>query len=271
MSETAGTGYWADRQDMLYYRCVFQLASVVAADAGSLIDVGSRSCGYLDWFHWVGSKTSLDIDNPYTAPGVVPVRADFLEWKPDRSYDLVLCLQVLEHLSDEDVKAFAGKLLELGSQIIVSVPYMWPAGGESGHLQDPVTPEKLDSWMGRKPNAFYIVEEPLGEPGFNRRLVAHYNHDDPARKITGADLCRRRVPPACWSAGIDPGDGATVSDRSIELLLSENRMYRRNMEIALERSREFEKRYNDIRGSFCWRATRPLRRALDLVKMPFRR
>jgi 2-polyprenyl-3-methyl-5-hydroxy-6-metoxy-1,4-benzoquinol methylase len=79
--------------------------------------------------------------------GIERVSADFLAYRPPLRFDLVLCLQVLEHLQDPET--FARKLLDSGRIVIMSVPYQWPAGRNPRHLQDPVSEAKLIGWAGR--------------------------------------------------------------------------------------------------------------------------
>lgn len=54
-------------------------------------------------------------------------KVDFLSWKAPHRYDLVVCSQVLEHLSVEDgaARKFLQKLLRIGRTVIISVPYRW--------------------------------------------------------------------------------------------------------------------------------------------------
>ena len=133
------------------------LAVELAKDATSVLDVGSHGCPFLDWFPAVEYRTSLDLRKPYEAPNVQSIRSDFLLWAPDRLYDLVLCLQVLEHIPD--ATAFAKKLLASGKQAIISVPYKWREGKTRSHIHDPVDEAKLLAWFGREPNFQYICKE----------------------------------------------------------------------------------------------------------------
>lgn len=149
--------YWKQRKDILYYQVVRVLASHIGAKANSIIDVGSAGCPYLDWFDFIPVRTSVDLTRPYRAEGIRSYTCDFIGWPEDRRYDLVTCLQVLEHVSD--AHAFAQKLLSIGETIIVSVPYKWPAGKTPSHVQDPVDETKMSNWFGREPNFSYVCRE----------------------------------------------------------------------------------------------------------------
>ena len=180
--------YWHDRSDSLYFQYVDFLVRVVGHDAQSILDVGSNSCPYLEWFSWIPYKFSIDINNPYYSWRVHGKKIDFLEYTNDREFDLCLCLQVLEHI--HDVKSFAQKLLKVAHHVIVSVAYRWPAGTDSRHVQDPVDEEKLITWFNRIPNYQVIVTEPITE---KRRLICYYYRDDPTKKLGIDDLQTRLI------------------------------------------------------------------------------
>ena len=156
-AKPAMPSYWERRKNLLYYQVVRLLAVDLAKDATSVLDVGSRACPLLDWFPAVEYRTSLDLREPYVAPSVQSIESDFLQWAPDRLYDLVLCLQVLEEVPD--APAFAKKLLASGTQAVISVPYKWREGKTPFHIHDPVDEAKLLAWFGREPNFQYICKE----------------------------------------------------------------------------------------------------------------
>ena len=103
-------------------------------------------CRYLEWFDGF-ERTSVETPaNGCSLNGVRVVNADFLTWEPDRQYNLVLCLQVLEYIPDPT--AFAWKLLECGRVVIVSVPYLWEAGACGEHIHRPVDEKNCGSGWG---------------------------------------------------------------------------------------------------------------------------
>lgn len=165
--------YWSARDDMLYYQVVRILGAGLAEGAGSVLDVGSRASPYLEWFPEVPLRTSLDLEAPYRAEGIRSITSDFLVWQPDQPYDLVLCLQVLEHVPD--AAGFARRLLAAGKVILISVPYRWRAGQNKHHVHDPVTLDKIRAWFGRDPNFSYVVREPSN--GFER-LICVFEEGD---------------------------------------------------------------------------------------------
>jgi hypothetical protein len=165
--------YWQGRSDMLYYKYVDYVVRVIGAKSESIIDVGSGGCPYLEWFDWIDEKVSIDIRAPYSSERVQAITANILDYKFVKKYDLCMCLQVLEHVADPE--PFARRLFEMSDTVIISVPYKWPEGKTQGHAQDPVDEEKLEQWVGRKPNFLAIVQEPLLSDRFGRRLLAVYD------------------------------------------------------------------------------------------------
>lgn len=189
--------YWRDRFDLIYYQAIDFIVRSVGYDAKSIIDVGSGNCPYIEWFYWIDRKVSIDIRAPYSSPIVESVVANILDHKFEEKFDVALCLQVLEHISDPG--PFARRLLELSDRLIVSVPYKWPAGKTPGHVQDPVDEAMLQSWFGRSPNYSVIINEPLrGAKG--RRLIAifdadvtrRFGHEDTKRRMPKLDLSTER-------------------------------------------------------------------------------
>jgi hypothetical protein len=139
----------------------------------------------MEWFDWIPDRASLDVQYPVRAQGIRAIKADFITWKPDKTYDLVTCSQVLEHISD--AAPFARKLLEIGRQVLVSVPHNWPAGSVPGHIHDPVDQLKVDAWFGRKPDYAMTVREPFGE----ERLFCCYNVAITTLHLSNADIMAR--------------------------------------------------------------------------------
>ena len=77
----------------------------------------------------------------------------------NNKYDVVTCLQVLEHIDDDTVYNFAQKLFTLGNIVIISVPYMWKKGICKYHKQDPVDETKLYGWTKKIPIYSIIIKD----------------------------------------------------------------------------------------------------------------
>ena len=129
--------------------------TALCAHGPAVLDVGARDTQILLALDWFPRRMALDLQRGLPLPGVEWIVADFLRWEPPIRFDLVLCLQVLEHLEDPSV--FFRKLHGAGRVVIVSVPYRWPQGVHPEHVQDPVDEQKLLGWAGQQPLETRIV------------------------------------------------------------------------------------------------------------------
>jgi hypothetical protein len=162
-------GCWESRANSHYLAAVRRLAGERGAAAGSILDIGSDGCPYLDWFDWMPRRVSLDLERPYAGDRVGSVKAGVLAWEPRERFGIVLCLQVLEHIPD--AARFAQRLIAVVRRhVIVSVPYKWRAGRIPDHVHDPVDEAKVLRWFGREPDCSMIVSE----RGRLRRLICCY-------------------------------------------------------------------------------------------------
>lgn len=160
--------YWDRRKHLNYYQTALGFVENLSGEG--ILDVG----GWDTPMVLAGEFQNRLVVNLWKVeerlPGVEYHIGDFLAW-PARPFDVVLCLQVLEHLPDETVGGFAEKLFEIGMRrVVISVPYKWRRGASKNHLQDPVDEHKLQSWTGRDPTVSQIVTD-----GSMRRLVAAYD------------------------------------------------------------------------------------------------
>lgn len=159
--------YWDARRHYRYYAEVVRLAREHVPRGGRVLDVGAYEAELLRQLDWFDERVALDVRYMMPRPGVRTVVADFRRYEPERPFELVLCLQVLEHLPDAD--EFARKLLASGRTVIVSVPYKWRADDHDRHLHDPVDEAKLRGWTGLDPLDSLIVDD-----DGKRRLIAVY-------------------------------------------------------------------------------------------------
>ena len=166
--------YWEARMNYNYYREVVRLARVYASSGGQVIDVGANETEVLQQLDWFERRVALDRRYIPPKPGIESVMMDFLAYQPESEFDLVICLQVLEHLQEPAI--FVRKLLETGRTIIISVPYKWPAGKSKWHPQDPVDEAKLEMWTERKPVEVSVIADE------SERLVAVYKDQEGIRR-----------------------------------------------------------------------------------------
>jgi 2-polyprenyl-3-methyl-5-hydroxy-6-metoxy-1,4-benzoquinol methylase len=156
--------YWEQRRQMAYYLEVIRFAREFAPSAQSVLDVGPNGTPLVCELDWIGSKTIVDLAKA-DIPGAKCIQINFLNYEPEQTFDLVLCLQVLEHVGPADV--FARKLLDTGKIVIISVPYCWPARGCLQHVHDPVDRKKLLAWTGKASLTDTVVRD-----GRRDRLIA---------------------------------------------------------------------------------------------------
>jgi hypothetical protein len=143
--------YWEERKHLKYYQHVRKL--IEDSNGSSILDVGSSGTPVASWGTFL-MRSSLNLWKVPDIEGIDSIVANFLTWEPDRPYDIVTCLKVLEHIVDEEVSDFAQKLLEVAQKkVIMSVPWHWPKGSCVHHEQDPVTMEKVVAWFGREPDS----------------------------------------------------------------------------------------------------------------------
>jgi hypothetical protein len=149
--------YWKSRKECNYYKKVLEIIERYS-DQTSIIDIGSANTEILKDLPFK-DKTCLDYDKlPEQLSGIKNVKCDFYKWVPDKKYNIVTCLQVLEHL--DNPKDFARKLLNISNKVvIISVPYKWPKGFCIHHVQDPVSVDDIFNWTGRDYDESYIIED----------------------------------------------------------------------------------------------------------------
>jgi len=165
--------YWEARKASIYLYVAKAICQKYGAQPTSVIDIGSNGTPTLEWHRkWATRLVSLDLRNPYSAPGVESMTKNFFDYYPAERFDLVTCFQVLEHVRDP--KLFAQKLLDIGKVVVVSVPYKWRAGACKYHIHDPVDEEKMGVWFGKTPSYSYIARE-LNNVD---RLIQVYRHTD---------------------------------------------------------------------------------------------
>jgi hypothetical protein len=122
-----------------------------------MIDVGSAGGDFIEQFDHVPARYSVDLRNPYSSSTVEGITCDFLTWVPPMSFEIAMCLQVIEHV--EEAQRFARKLLDTAEIVVVSLPWKWKKGSNKSHIHDPVNADKVLEWFGREPNFSIVVKE----------------------------------------------------------------------------------------------------------------
>lgn len=171
--EAAESTYWLQRRHQRYYKQMFKWVRRYGRHAESVLDVGSNNCEYTNWLDWIPYRERVDRARLFPLPGVVNTQKDFMEYEPGRVFDVVICMQVIEHLADP--APFCRKLLATGKMVLISVPYQWPPGTQPDHVHDPVDEAKLLNWAGRPWLTHIIVSE--GRLKNSSRLMALFAGD----------------------------------------------------------------------------------------------
>ena len=145
---------------------------------GSLLDVGSGVSRGVDWLKALPhfDRTSLELeDKGKRLKGVEMQFGDFQKWDDSRSFEYVVCMQVLEHTDDPE--EFAAKLFRRATkQVVISIPYMWPQDAGRQHKWNNLTEDNLRQWVGVAPVFSQIIRERNGTKDGNpiRRLIEVY-------------------------------------------------------------------------------------------------
>jgi len=135
----------------------------------AILDVGARDSPVATWGEYANRYT-VDRDVLKARPGVNTYRADWMQWKVPETMHVTTCLQVIEHLTDEQLRPFVDKLFAHTKHLIISVPYEWEKGVEPDHHQDPISLEKfMDQMMPVRP-----LEYAISVGGKRMRLVARW-------------------------------------------------------------------------------------------------
>lgn len=181
------TAYSRKRSGFVYMRDTWCALRFLGAKPTSIVDVGSSWPPFLRSVNWM--KGDRTIVSKYFPSGGGPVSAckqgggkckdphsdiqvvmeDFYEWKPDKTYDVVLCSQVLEHV--DDPKRFLRKLLATGRTVLASVPYHWKDYNLDFHKHHYLGLDDMRTWAGRDEIYSFVAEEDHGG-SMSRRLLA---------------------------------------------------------------------------------------------------
>lgn len=139
--------YWEDRKSLRYYQVVRRWMNELGPQQ-SILDVGSGGCPISRWgnFH---HRYAIDI-RKFFIKDVECIKGDWITYNCGQ-HSLITCLQVIEHLDDDQVSPFVDKIFNHAEHIIISVPYKWKVGACPSHKQDPIDVSKLLDLVRRDP------------------------------------------------------------------------------------------------------------------------
>jgi SAM-dependent methyltransferase len=141
-------------------------------NCNSILDVGCGPAGLLMWMksEYI-HKVATDIcQRAYLGgiekrPEIAFEVGDFLDI-PFMQFDVVVCLEVMEHIEPSKREAFAAKLLKIARKhLIVSIPYMWQ-GSKEPVPHDGYSEKDLLCWF--KHEGDFTMER------VGAHLIAHY-------------------------------------------------------------------------------------------------
>ena len=154
------SNYWKTRTESSFYKSIKSIIRQYCPQdtCTKVLDVGSYSSNMLNELEWLTTRIATDI-NPTIAgnfkdTGITYVAGDFMkkeEFAGEKEFDLVLCTQVVEHLSDP--ASFIRKMMKIGDRVLVSTTFNLPHGVIEGHVQDPIDLDKFVSWFGDDPTS----------------------------------------------------------------------------------------------------------------------
>lgn len=136
----ARNSYFQGRWD--YFDIVINMAKKI--EPKSVLEVGTGGCKIIE------ESKVVDISNSnngftYNVDYLIDITKDL--HKIEERFDLIICLQVLEHLGDSQVKVF-NEFLSMADNLIISVPYLWTSKNEMSHYN--ITDEKIKEWTSNK-------------------------------------------------------------------------------------------------------------------------
>ena len=160
--------FYAGRTHCQYYTLVREWLEGYGRRA-AILDIGCADTPVASWGDF-RNRYALDTRLKPKHPSIITVDG---QWPNDAArlpsqVSVITCLQVLEHV--EDARPFVDAIFATATyRVILSVPYMWPAGTCESHVNDPINRAKLRGWAKRKPTRTKLVRD-----AGNERLVEEY-------------------------------------------------------------------------------------------------
>jgi SAM-dependent methyltransferase len=203
----------------------------------SVVDVGCATGEWLSVFREYGVEDVWGVDGVSVPKGLLKipeerfVPADLEQpFQMDRKFDLVVSLEVAEHLSSKCAETFVSSLVELGPLVLFSAAIPYQGGSNHVNLQWPEYWAKLFDDKG------YVVTDPLRRKVWNNEEVAaHYAQN------TLMFVARERL-------GSYPllEEAHELYDDSM-LAIVHPRMYQRNIEESRREAKEYRLKAKEYR------------------------
>lgn len=130
--------YWEERKYLSYYQEVNRLLNEFGP-GNSILDIGSGGTPVATWGDFT-DRHQCDKSNCKVYNGVKFHKCDWMDMKVEKKFDVITCLQVMEHLPNyEYVKEFSKKIVSNCRYAIFSVPINWGADVCKHHPLDPIS------------------------------------------------------------------------------------------------------------------------------------
>ncbi|QLA16089.1 methyltransferase domain-containing protein [Desulfolutivibrio sulfoxidireducens] len=155
----SGRAYWkkSASERWEYLAAAMGMAQVYMPE--SLLEIGSAGLKC--------SRDSIGIDTNRDFPAEVYHDICEVPWPfKDKEFDMVLALQVFEHLKGHQRESFQ-EVKRVSKSFILSIPYKWKR--DPGNCHNNLSESDLYAWTGMHPNCMAIVGHPR-----RLRLVARY-------------------------------------------------------------------------------------------------
>ena len=150
--------YKLDRKEYKYYKIVKIIIKILSGKNKTILDIGSREIDLMSEFPFKRC-VSVAISGPISNEKVDGFEMDFFDYNIEEKFDIITCLQVVEHV--ENAKKFIEKILNSSRIAIISVPYKWDKGLDKSHIHDPIEENKMFAWSNSKPKfTFYVIAQP---------------------------------------------------------------------------------------------------------------
>jgi len=172
------TNYWGKRKALRYYAEVRALVRKHAPEAKTLLDVGAGPTLYLNEYN-IWDIVAVDKEqwpiHKLLQNHIHIVQQPFEEYHAPRTFDVVQCLQTLEHIAEEHKPAFVANLRKHCEGIlVVSLPFRWTAAQTRWKNHIGIDEATIKRWIGEDPMDSSIVTENSG----GKRIINVYrvNH-----------------------------------------------------------------------------------------------
>lgn len=178
--------YSKKRKDHQYYRDTWCAIRFLGEGARSIVDVGSSFPPFLISTDWIPER---EITSKYfpgnerpcgksthclLQDGIQANIQDFYAWHPSKVYDVVVSMQVVEHVPNPT--RFMRKILKTGRMVLVTVPYRWEDEHLKFHKQHMIAIEDVRKWAGKHELHFHVSQD-TGKGEYAQRLLMVFKGD----------------------------------------------------------------------------------------------